>query len=81
MYDEGIQTLLVEGGSTTLQSFIDLGLWDEAHVETSPKTRLQLTSSIEEIVKAPILNNALVINLKTVCGHKIETYINKNNQK
>jgi len=81
MYDEGIQTLLVEGGSTTLQSFIDFGLWDEAHVETSPKTRLQLTSSTGEIVKAPILNNALLINKKTVCGHKIETYINKNNQK
>lgn len=30
---EGIQSLLVEGGRQTLQSFIDAGLWDEAFVE------------------------------------------------
>ena len=27
---EGVQSLLVEGGQQTLQSFIDQGLWDEA---------------------------------------------------
>lgn len=31
----GVQSLLVEGGGTTLQSFIDRGLWDEAHEEIS----------------------------------------------
>src|SRR5690606_30451349 len=29
-----IQSLIVEGGSQTLQSFIDAGLWDEARVFT-----------------------------------------------
>lgn len=33
---EGVQSLLVEGGQQTLQSFIDQGLWDEAFVELSP---------------------------------------------
>ncbi len=33
---KGIQTLMVEGGSQTLQSFINAGLWDEARVETAP---------------------------------------------
>lgn len=33
---EGVQSLLVEGGQQTLQSFIDQGLWDEAFVEASP---------------------------------------------
>lgn len=32
----GVQSLLVEGGAQTLQSFIDQGLWDEAFVEVSP---------------------------------------------
>ena len=32
----GVQSLLVEGGQQTLQSFIDRGLWDEAWVELSP---------------------------------------------
>lgn len=31
----GCRSLLVEGGSQTLQSFIDQGLWDAAHVEVS----------------------------------------------
>ena len=33
----GIQTLLVEGGATLLQSFMDENLWDEIHVEKSAK--------------------------------------------
>lgn len=32
-----IQSLLVEGGSILLQSFIDEGLWDEAYVEHCPQ--------------------------------------------
>lgn len=31
-----IQSLMVEGGSSLLQSFIDAGLWDEARIETAP---------------------------------------------
>lgn len=34
--DEGITSLLVEGGRETLQSFIDRDLWDEIRVETAP---------------------------------------------
>lgn len=33
-----IQSVLVEGGTQTLQYFIDAGLWDEARVFTSPHT-------------------------------------------
>ncbi len=33
---QGVQSLLVEGGRETLQSFIDRGLWDEAWTELSP---------------------------------------------
>lgn len=35
LYRRGIQSLLVEGGSLTLQAFIDRGLWDEAWEELS----------------------------------------------
>ncbi|XLS30888.1 bifunctional diaminohydroxyphosphoribosylaminopyrimidine deaminase/5-amino-6-(5-phosphoribosylamino)uracil reductase RibD [Flavobacteriaceae bacterium M23B6Z8] len=34
LYQRGIQSLIVEGGSYTLQKFIDEGLWDEARVFT-----------------------------------------------
>lgn len=33
LHSRGVQSLIVEGGAVTLQSFIDLNLWDEAIVE------------------------------------------------
>ncbi|SIQ58411.1 bifunctional diaminohydroxyphosphoribosylaminopyrimidine deaminase/5-amino-6-(5-phosphoribosylamino)uracil reductase RibD [Maribacter ulvicola] len=32
MYEEHIQSVIIEGGSQTLQSFIDADLWDEARI-------------------------------------------------
>ncbi len=34
LYEENIQSLIVEGGGKTLQTFIDLGVWDEARIFT-----------------------------------------------
>ena len=36
LWQQGVQSLLVEGGRETLQGFIDAGLWDEARIETAP---------------------------------------------
>lgn len=36
LYEAKIQSLLVEGGSRLLQSFLDAGLWDEIYVEHVP---------------------------------------------
>lgn len=38
LYERKIQSLLVEGGTCLLQSFIDANLWDEARIETAPFT-------------------------------------------
>lgn len=35
IYENDIQSVLVEGGTKTLQSFIDAGLWDEARMITN----------------------------------------------
>lgn len=37
LYKRNIQSILVEGGSTLLQSFIKCNLWDEIHIEQSQK--------------------------------------------
>ena len=37
MYNNGRQSLIVEGGAATINSFIARGLWDEIRVETAPK--------------------------------------------
>lgn len=38
LVEEGITSLIVEGGQKTLEHFIDQGLWDEFRVFTSPDT-------------------------------------------
>lgn len=37
LFRRQIQSVIIEGGSKTLESFITLGLWDEARVFTSPQ--------------------------------------------
>ena len=44
LYDKNIQSVLIEGGSQTHQSFIDQDLWDEIHVE---KTKLMLSEGVK----------------------------------
>ncbi len=57
-YKYGIQSILIEGGKQTLQSFIDNNLWDEARVF---KGNIQFSSGL----KAPILNgNFEIKNIK-----------------
>ena len=38
LYQHGIQSLIVEGGRQTHESFLAAGLWDELRVETAPMT-------------------------------------------
>lgn len=48
LVDNGITSLMVEGGAMLLQSLIDEGLWDEARVEVAPL-------SLQGGVKAPVI--------------------------
>jgi len=49
LHAHGIQSLIVEGGARTLQSFINQGLWDEIRVETA------LTLTVSDGTRAPLL--------------------------
>lgn len=51
LYNEGITSLLIEGGPTLLNSFISLGLWDLGRVEISP-----IDLKERGMVKAPVFN-------------------------
>ena len=68
MWQEGVQSLLVEGGRQTLQSFIDLGLWDEAFVETSPHCYGG------DGTHAPQLHHALLADTQFYDGHRMEEW-------
>ena len=54
MYDLQIQSLIVEGGGILLQSFIDVGLWDEARIICNEEL------IIENGIKAPVLKKAML---------------------
>ena len=68
LYEDGIQTVLVEGGAELLQSFIDSGEWDECYVE---KGDLTLCGR----VKAPVLSNAALKGVNTDFEQRIEEYV------
>lgn len=53
-YELNIQSLIVEGGAKTLQSFIDAGIWDEARIITNIKM------NIGDGLSAPVINGQLV---------------------
>lgn len=57
LYQKNIQSLMVEGGATTLSLFIDAGMWDEARIFMSPRA---FTSGIA----APTLRGALLAEEK-----------------
>ncbi len=68
LYEDKKQSLIVEGGLQTLQSFIDAALWDEIRVETAPFT-------VADGVKAPQLpSSARIVDRQEFDNNIIITY-------
>lgn len=69
-----INSILIEGGSITLQSFIDAGLWDEARVLTNNKL----------VIKAGVISPALrgeeLISREDIFSDSISIYKNRTNE-
>lgn len=72
LYQRGICSLLVEGGSDTLSRFIAAGLWDEARVETGREA-----FGAEGIATAPRINT-VPDRVENIGGNNIYWYLNKN---
>ncbi len=64
---QGITSLIVEGGASTLQAFIDSGLWDEARVETA-------ATLLGAGVQAPCLAGATLAESFHCDANRIDTY-------
>ena len=65
-----IHSVLVEGGSELLSSFIRSGLWDEANVETS-------TQTLGNGVKSPVVQEDCLVIDKVIENHMWRHYIKK----
>ena len=57
LYKKDIQSVIIEGGRQTLQTFIDANIWDEARV-------FRGNIFFENGIKAPVLNNKLFSKTK-----------------
>lgn len=68
LFENLIHSVMIEGGSKLLNSFIEKGYWDEAHVEVSEQ-------EIGIGVKAPNLDS-LPTNTLTIDKHTINKYKN-----
>ena len=53
LYNNSINSVIVEGGTKTIQTFIDENLWDEARIFTG-------TNQFKMGVKAPVLSGTLI---------------------
>ncbi len=68
LYKKEIQSVIIEGGSKTLQTFIDENLWDEARVFIGKM-------KFDQGVKAPKLSGTL-ISERSIVDDLLKTYIN-----
>lgn len=68
LYEDGIQTVLIEGGAELLQSFVDSKQWDECYIEKGAFT-------LHGKVKAPVLSDAVLKEVNTDFGQQIEEYV------
>lgn len=68
LYNRGIGSLIVEGGSQVLTNFISLGLWDEARVFTS-------SQEFREGINAPTINEQVIFS-KEIESDKLNYYYN-----
>ena len=69
LYKHQIQSVIIEGGYQTLQSFIDLNLWDEANVFVG-------NVSFEKGLKAPQLKKE-PNEIKEISKDSLKIYINR----
>lgn len=69
LYNNKVQSLIVEGGAITHQSFLDVGLWDEIRVETAT------TKFVKTGTEAPRLpHDVKPISHEEYDGNVIDTY-------
>lgn len=70
LYTYKLQSVLVEGGATLLQLFIDAGLWDEARLITNT------SMTAGKGINAPVLKNSRLIKTENNTTDTIEYFTN-----
>jgi diaminohydroxyphosphoribosylaminopyrimidine deaminase / 5-amino-6-(5-phosphoribosylamino)uracil reductase len=69
-----LNAVIIEGGATTIQHFVEANLWDEAIVITN-KALLLKTG-----ISSPTLQNEILLHTKTIFTDSIAFYKQYNNE-
>ena len=69
LHKQNIQSIIIEGGRITLQSFIDANMWDEARIFTANKL-------LSQGLKAPIIEGEIILE-EEIGTDKLEIIIKK----
>lgn len=70
VYQQGIQSLLVEGGQQLLQAFLEAGLWDEIRLFKAPH-------ELGQGLSAPIIDESYLIDCQNIGIDKLNIYMNQ----
>ena len=70
LHQKNITSIIIEGGATTLQTFIDENLWDEARI-------FKGTITFKKGTKAPVFNEEIA-SKEVILEDTLEIYNNKN---
>jgi diaminohydroxyphosphoribosylaminopyrimidine deaminase / 5-amino-6-(5-phosphoribosylamino)uracil reductase len=74
LYEQQLNAVIIEGGTTTLQHFIDANLWDEAIVITNT------AMAIKTGISSPILKSAILLGTENIFTDKIDFYKQHDNE-
>lgn len=66
LHQRKLISLIVEGGSNTIQRFIDAGIWDEARILTNN------TLYLGQGIQAPVLKKPILLNSETYLNETID---------
>lgn len=74
LYKRQINSVIIEGGTKTLQFFIDTGFWDEARVITNNAL------FINKGVNAPLFQDKKILSSINIFNDRIDFFLNNNNE-
>lgn len=74
LYQQQINAVIIEGGATTIQYFLDVNLWDEAIVITNKNMKIKTG------ISSPKIKNENLLYSENIFTDKIDFYKQNNNE-
>ncbi len=74
LYEQKINAVIIEGGATTMQYFIDANLWDEAIIITNKNMEIKTG------ISSPKIKNQILLHSENIFTDRIDFYKQNNNE-